>query len=158
MNLEEAWDRIGMRPWRLVLLLLGFAIVLVATQLVARSLFPCNIDEKAVLVGFPQYGGREAGVGLDVAGDEVVFPPLQTPPPGCFLEFAALRATPEQVSTYYEQKLSEHGWTVKRFPVDREGEFEYPHLEGTHDGFRYVVHYWPSALGGTEIRILVYKP
>jgi hypothetical protein len=168
MNLREAWNSIEIRPWRLVVLLLGFSIVLG----LARVLFPCGVGEKMALGEFPHYGGREAGEELGVAGDEVVFPPLQTPPPGCFLEFAAPRATPEQVSTYYEQELTEHGWTVKRVPVDREGEFEYPHLEGTRNGFRYVVHYWPSSLtstapaawssaldeGGTEIRVLVYKP
>ena len=50
--------------------------------------------------------------------------------------------------------MAEHGWKVRRFPVDREGEFESPHFEGSRDGLRYDVHYW----GGTEVNVLVYKP
>jgi hypothetical protein len=112
-----------------------------------------------------------AGEELGVYGDEVQFPPLQAPPPGCALEFALPRASPEQVSSYYVEELIEHGWKVERFPVDRKGEFEYPHLEGYRDGLRYVVHYWPTnlpstvpaawsgALGedGTEVRVQVFE-
>ena len=88
--------------------------------------------------------------------------------------FLARHASPKQVSSYYEKKLIEHGWTVKRFPVKREGDFEYPHVEGSRDGLRYDVHYWPTSLQGstapaagwsnamdeegTEVYVLVYKP
>ena len=85
---------------------------------------------------------------------------------------AARQASLEQVSAYYQKKLTEHGWKVRRFPVDREGEFEYPHVDGTRDDLRYEVHYWPTgltssapadwsdALGkeGTYVYVLVYKP
>ena len=74
------------------------------------------------------------------------------------MEFGAPQVSPQQVSAYYEEKLAEHGWTVKRFPVDREGEFEYPHLEGSRDGFRYVVHYFQlPGSEGPDIRVLVYS-
>ncbi len=80
-------------------------------------------------------------------------------------------ASPQQVSAYYEKKLTEHGWEAKRFPVDRTGEFEYAHVDGTRDGFHYEVHYWPISLqstapagwskamgeDGTEVNVLVYK-
>lgn len=146
------------RPWRLVLLLLGFASLFVALGFARLVLPTCDAREKAVLAGFPQYGGRVAGEDLDIHGDEPNWPPLQEPPPGCALEFATPRGSPDQVLGYYEEKLSERGWTVKRFSVDREGEFEYPHLEGSRDGLRYVVHSFrlPGS-GVTDIRVLVHR-
>ncbi len=165
MNLRGIWERVGIRPWRLAAFLVGFAIALFVVLPLARysgmleSLgFTCDAQEKAALVEFPQYGGKVAGKDLDIYGDEVNFPPLQAPPRGCFLEFGAPQVSPQQVSAYYVEKLAEHGWTVKRFPVDREGEFEYPHLEGSRDGFRYVVHYFQlPGSEGTDIRVLVYR-
>jgi hypothetical protein len=100
------------------------------------------------------------------------FPPLQAPPPGCALELTARHASLEQASAYYEKRLAGDGWNVKRFPVDREGEFEYPHVVGTRDGFHYDVHYWPAGLqssapadwsraaegeGTTYLYVLVYR-
>ena len=159
MSLREIWDRINIRPWRLVLLLLGFAIVLVALDFARLVLPTCDAQEKAALAEFPQYGGRVAGKDLDIHGDEPNWPPLQEPPPGCALEFATPQASPEQVLGYYEEELTEHGWTVERFPVDKKGEFEYPHLEGTRDGLRYMVHSFElPGSGVTDIRVLVYKP
>ena len=161
MNIREIWERIGIRPWRLAMLLVGLAIPLFVVLPLARYYgildavgLTCDAEEKAALAEFPQYGGRVAGTELPIYGDEVNFPALQEPPPGCMLEFAAPQASPQQVSAYYEEKLAEHGWKVRRFPVDREGEFEYPHVEGSRDGLRYDVHYW----GGTEVNVLVYKP
>ena len=61
---------------------------------------------------------------------------------------------------------------MKRYPVDRKGEFEYPHVDGTRDGFHYDVHYWPGGLdssapadwsravkreGTTYVYVLVYR-
>ena len=158
MSLREIWDRIDVRPRRLVSLLLGFAIVLVVLDLARLILPTCDAQEKATLTEFPQYGGRVTGKDLDMYGDELNWPPLQEPPPGCALEFAIPRASPEQVLGYYEERLTEHGWTVKRFPVKREGDFEYPHLEGSQEGFRYVVHSFQlPGSGVTEIRVLVYR-
>jgi hypothetical protein len=97
MSLREIWDRINMRPWRLVLLLLSFAIVLVALVFARLVLPTCDAQEKAALAEFPQHGGRVAGKDLDIHGDEPNWPPLQEPPPGCALEFATPQASPEQV-------------------------------------------------------------
>jgi hypothetical protein len=159
MNLGEISERLGMRPGRLILLLLSLAILLLGSSLVAPYFLPsCDPQEKVAITEFTHYGGKEAGEDLDIYGDEVNWTPLQEPPPGCALEFAVPRASPEQVLGYYEEKLTEHGWTVKRFPVKREGDFEYPHLEGSRDGFRYVVHSFQlPGSGVTDIRALVYR-
>jgi hypothetical protein len=182
MNLRETWERIGIRPWRFAALLVGFAIALFVVLPLARysgildSLgLTCDAEEKAALVEFPQYGGKVVGKDIKgpLGGEVVNFPPLQEPPPGCALGFSARHASPKQVSSYYEKKLIEHGWTVKRFPVNREGDFEYAHVEGRREGLRYDVHYWPTSLQGstasaggsntmseegTEVNVLVYKP
>ncbi len=182
MNLRGICERVGIRPWRLAALLVGFAIALFVVVPLARYSgmldllgFTCDAEEKAALVEFPQYGGKVVGKDIKgpLGGEVVNFPPLQAPPPGCALGFTDRRATSKQVSSYYEKQLIEHGWTVKRFPVDREGDFEYPHVEGSRDGLRYDVHYWPTSLqgstvpagrsntmgeDGTEVSVLVYKP
>jgi hypothetical protein len=182
MNLRGIWERISLRPWRLAALLIGFVIALFVVLPLARysgmldSLgLTCDAEEKAALVEFPQYGGKVVGKDIKgpLGGEVVNFPPLQEPPPGCALGFSARHASPKQVSFYYEKQLTEHGWAVKRFPVDREGDFEYPHVEGSRDDLRYEVHYWPINLqgstasagwsnamseDGTEVNVLVYKP
>jgi hypothetical protein len=180
MNLRETWERIGMRPWRLAVLLIGFAIVVLVVSPLARFFgiydvlgLTCDAQEKAALVEFPQYGGRMVGKDIQgpLGGEVVNFPPLQEPPPGCALGFSVRDASPKQVSSYYEKKLAEHGWTVERVAVNRKGDFEYPHVDGTRDGLRYEVHYWPISLqstapagwskamgeDGTEVNVLVYK-
>jgi hypothetical protein len=181
MNLKEIWERLGVRPWRVVALLIGFAVMLGLVPFarysgVLGSLgFTCDAQEKAALVEFPQYGGRVIGKDIEgpLGGEVLNFPPLQEPPPGCALEFTDRQASSKQVAAYYENKLTEHGWTVKRFPVDGKGNFEYPHVDGTRDGLRYEIHYWPTdlemgskasdftadALGkkGTRVHVLVYR-
>jgi hypothetical protein len=180
MNLRETWERIGMRPWRLAVLLIGFAIVVLVVSPLARFFgiydvlgLTCDAQEKAALVEFPQYGGRMVGKDIQgpLGGEVVNFPPLQEPPPGCALGFSVRDASPKQVSSYYEKKLAEHGWTVERVAVNRKGDFEFPHVDGTRDGLRYEVHYWPISLqstapagwskamgeDGTEVNVLVYK-
>lgn len=139
MNLRRIWQRVGILSWRLVVLLLGFAIMLVVVLPFIRPLLgiTCDAQEKAALLEFPQYGGNVLGKDIKrpLGGEVVNFPPLQAPPPGCTLEgFAAPQASPKQVSAFYEKKLTEHGWTVKRFPVDRQGEFEYAHVQGGRNG------------------------
>jgi hypothetical protein len=181
MNFRETWDRIDIRPRRLIVLVMGFAITLLVVLPLARYYglldsigFTCDAQEKAALVEFPQYGGRMVGKDIQgpLGGEVVNFPPLQEPPPGCALGFSVRQASPKQVSSYYEKKLAEHGWTVKRVAVNRKGDFEYPHVDGTRDGLRYEVHYWPINLqstapagwsnamgeGGSEVNVLVYKP
>jgi hypothetical protein len=158
MNLRGIRERVGIRPRRLILLLLGFAGALFVVVPLARPLlgFTCDAVEKAVLMEFPQYG--ESVVGEDITGPlggEVLnFPPLQEPPPGCALEFSDRQATSKQVAAYYEKQLTEHGWKVERFPVspdpqsEEPGDFIYPHVVGTRDDLRYEVHYWPTSLHG----------
>ncbi len=181
MNLRQTRERIGIRPWRLVVLLLVFATALLVVVPLARYSgildalgLTCDAEEKAALLEFPQYGGEVVGKDIKgpLGGEVVNFPPLQAPPPGCELMFDDRQASVEQVSAYYEKKLTEHGWEVKRFPVDREGEFEYPHVDGVRDDLRYEVHYWPMGLEssapadwsdaldreGTYVYVLVYKP
>ncbi len=173
MNVRETWDRTGILPWRLAALLVGFAIALLVSRLDFLG-FTCDVQEKVALMEFPQYGGKVVGKDIHgpLGGEVLNFPPLQEPPPGCALGFSVRHASPKQVSSYYKKQLTEHGWTVKRVPVDREGDFEYPHVAGTREGLRYEVHYWPinqnstapagwsNAMDedGSEVHVMVYKP
>ena len=184
MNLRGIWERVGIRPWRLVLLLLGFAITLFVVLPLARPVlgFTCDAEEKAVLMEFPQYGGRVVGKDIEgpLGGEVLNFPPLQEPPPGCALELSARHASPDQVAAYYEKQLTEHGWKVERSPVSPDpqseapGDLIYPHVEGVRGELRYEVHYWPTGLHGgskisdfseealaregTGVQVLVYRP
>ncbi len=65
----------------------------------------------------------------------------------CVTGYPARGASPEQASTYYEEKLSEHGWKVKQSPEQ---------IEGSRDGLRYVVRYWRNP-GSTEVEVQVFK-
>ena len=189
MNLRGIGERVGIRPWRLAALLVGFAIVLFVVLPLARysgvldSLgFTCDAQEKAVLMEFPQYGGRMIGRDImgPLGGEVLNFPPLQEPPPGCVLGFTDRQATSNEVAAYYGKQLTEHGWKVERFPVSQDpqseepGDFIYPHVDGSRDDLRYEVHYWPAGLHGgskmsdfsadalnregTGVHVLVYKP
>ncbi|HLL39416.1 MAG TPA: hypothetical protein VK357_07075 [Rubrobacteraceae bacterium] len=167
----------------------SFAIVLFVALPLARYSgvldllgFTCDAEEKAVLMEFPQYGGKVVGKDIKgpLGGEVLNFPPLQEPPPGCALEFTDRQATSKQVAAYYEKQLTEHGWKVERFPVspdpqsEKPGDFIYPHVDGTRDDLHYEVHYWPTSLHGgskmsdftadaldskgTGVHVLVYKP
>ena len=271
MNLRESWERIGIRPRRLVVLLLGFAIVLAVSPLVAlgySTVLGCSGEEREVFAEFPQYGGREMRPGPStVTGGCAVFydtkssqervanyyterlearrweaeqsthettvsdakkrtieeveitarrgdffynvlfeshayyiPPRpgvhvavhvfknkNAPPPcgskekaalakfphyggkevekdlitfsrsktrgKCVTSYPAQGASEEQVLTYYEEKLTEHGWKIKQFSTERGGR-----IEGSREGLRYVVYYsrFPEERA-TDIRIEVYK-
>src|SRR5919202_3107195 len=157
MNLRRIWQRVGIRRRRLAVLLLGFAIAVVALE-IARVILPhCDAQEKAALTEFPQYGGRMAGKDLEIYGDELNWPPLQEPPPGCTLEeFAASQASPKQVIEYYEKKLTEHGWTVKvrQYPADGEGPADYS-VVSNRDGLRYDVDSFDEP---AQIRVNVFSP
>ncbi len=119
MNLREIWDRTGIRPRRLVALLVSFATVMLVVSPLARFFgvydllgFTCDAREKAALMEFPQYGGKVVGRDIQgpLGGETLNFPPLQSPPPGCELLLTARQASPEQVSAYYDKKLTEHRW------------------------------------------------
>ena len=73
MNLRETRERIGIRPWRLVVLLLCLAIPLLVVPPLARYsgildalALTCDAEEKAALLEFPQYAGKV--VGKDIKG------------------------------------------------------------------------------------------
>ena len=61
MNLRESWERIGIRPRRLVALFLSFAFVMAVSPLVAlgySTVLGSSGEEREVFAVFPQYGGR----------------------------------------------------------------------------------------------------
>ena len=165
MNLKAIWERIGVRPWRALALLIGFAVLIYGVVPFARYFgvldllgFTCDAQEKAALIAFPQYGGRVIGKDIKgpLGGETLNFPPLQEPPPGCQLGFTDRQATSKQVASYYEKQLAEHGWKVKQHPVspdpqsDEPGDFIYPHIDGARKNLRYEVHYWPTSLEGAS--------
>ena len=101
----------------------------------------CGSEEKAALAEFSHYGGKEVGEDLEAS-------PLPGKARGaCVTGYPARGASQEQVSTYYEEELTEHGWEVKQPPEE---------TEGSRDGLRYVVHYWRN-LGSTEVEVQVFK-
>lgn len=108
---------------------------------------PCGSEEKAALAEFPHYGDKEVGEDL------TTFPPPDKPKGSCETSYPAEGASEEQVLGYYEEKLTEHGWEVKRFSTNRGGR-----IEASREGLRYVVHYsrFPEE-HATDIRIEVYK-
>ena len=173
MNLRETWNRTGIRPRRLAVLLIGFAIVVLGVSPLARFFgiydflgFTCDAREKAVLTEFPQFGGKVVGRDIQgpLGGETLNFPPLQAPPPGCELSLTAGHASPKQVSAYYEKKLTEHGWKARQFPVspdpesDEQGDTIDAHVGGTREGFHYEVYYSPvNNRGNTHVYVLVYS-
>jgi hypothetical protein len=103
MNLRETWERIGLRPWRLALLLLGFATVLAVSPLVARvysSVLGCSGERKA-FDEFPQYGGRE-------------MEPQPSLESGSCAVFYDTPASQERVASYYTERLEARGWEVEQ--------------------------------------------
>ena len=173
MNLKETWERVGIRPWRLVALFVGFAIMLFVVLPLARYSgmlaalgYTCDAQEKAALMEFPQYGDRVVGKDIKgpLGGEVLNFPPLQEPPPGCQLGFMDRQATSKQVATYYEKQLTEHGWKAKQVPVSPDPQSDQPgdtidaHVEGTRAGFHYEVYYSLANKGeGTYVNVLVYR-
>jgi hypothetical protein len=104
MNLRETWERIGLRPWKLALLLLGFATVLVVSPLVARvysSVLGCSGEEQEVFAEFVQYGGRE-------------MEPQPSLESGSCAVFYDTPASQERVANYYTERLEARGWEVEQ--------------------------------------------
>jgi hypothetical protein len=85
---------------------------------------------------------------------------LEDPPPGCKVAFTIPQAPPEQVLGHYEEELTQHGWTVQRFPsIPRDGPDQDAHLEASRDSLRYSVAYFELLdIGTTNIGVHVYKP
>jgi hypothetical protein len=173
MNLRGTWNRTGIRPRRLAVLFIGFAIVVFGVSPLARFFgiydflgFTCDAREKAALTEFPQYGGKVVGKDIQgpLGGEILNFPPLQAPPPGCELSLTARHASPKQVSAYYKKKLTEHGWKARQFPVSPDPESDEPgdtidaHVGGTREGFHYEVYYSPvNNRENTNVYVLVYR-
>lgn len=101
----------------------------------------CGSEEKAALAEFAHYGGAEVGEELEA------FPLPGKAKGACVTGYPARGASREQVSAYYEEKLSEHDWNTKqRSSV----------TEATREGLRYVARYWPNP-GSTEVEVQVFK-
>jgi hypothetical protein len=101
----------------------------------------CGSEEKAALAEFSHYGGKEVGEDLEAS-------PLPGKARGaCVTGYPARGASQEQVSTYYEEKLTGHGWEVEQSPEE---------TQGSRDGLRYVVRYWRNP-GSTEVEVQVFE-
>jgi hypothetical protein len=83
MNFRETWERIGISPRRLVVLLIGFAVVVFVVSPLARFFgvhdvlgFTCDSQEKAALMEFSQYGGKVIGEDIQgpLGGETLNFP------------------------------------------------------------------------------------
>lgn len=141
--------------------LLLLVVVLVVVFGLWRVLFPCDAKERSALAEFQHYGGREAGEDLNVRGNDLsqfVLGPRNTNG-ACMVGYTA-PASQEQVSAYYEDLLAEYGWAVERVPMNTEGNFEHPHINGSRDDLRYVVHYFEPGPRGpevTEVRVQVFR-
>jgi hypothetical protein len=101
MNLRGTWERVGLRPWMLALLLLGFVLVLAGAVLIGAPLGGvCTDEERNVYAEFPQYGkiNKEPQPDAESGACVVVYDTL---------------ASQEQVAEYYAQQLKAHGWTVQ---------------------------------------------
>jgi hypothetical protein len=102
---------------------------------------PCGSEEKAALAEFSHYGGKEVGKELQA------FPLPGKAKGACVTGYPAKGASQEQVSTYYEKKLTERGWKVKQLSSS---------TEASRDGLRYVARYWHNP-GSTEVEVQVFK-
>jgi hypothetical protein len=138
MNLRGIWERVGLRPWMLALLLVGFAVVLVGGVLIGAPLGGvCTDEERNVYAEFPQYPNinkepqpdRESG--------------------GCVVVYDTL-ASQEQVAEYYAQQLKAHGWTVQlskqkaAVSLPKENKkitVEHFNVNAQRDNFSYVVSF-----------------
>ena len=102
---------------------------------------PCGSEEKAALAEFSHYGGNEVGKELQT------FPLPGKAKGACVTGYPAKGASQEQVSTYYEKKLIEHGWKVKQLSSS---------TEASRDGLHYIARYWHNP-GSTEVEVQVFK-
>ncbi len=141
MNLKEIWERVGIHPRRLVLLLVGF----LGLWICLRQLTPCDFGERTVLAEFPQYGGKEVGQELVVRGYGLGDWLNASLGPGGWGQGCSVSYEPpgpqDEVLAYYERQLSEHGWEVKSVQgepgVGEDSPDQY--LNAYRDGYRYKV-------------------
>ncbi|MGI8911580.1 MAG: hypothetical protein ACR2JR_13680 [Rubrobacteraceae bacterium] len=103
----------------------------------------CDPEERAALAEFPHYGGKEIG-----DKQLEVLPMGGKRKGGCGTFYPAKGASQEQVSAYYEEKLTENGWKVEQTPDE---------TKGSRDGLRYVVNYWGDH-DDTELAVQVFRP
>ena len=101
----------------------------------------CGSEEEAALAEFSHYGGAEVGKELEA------FPLPGKAKRACVTGYPAKGASQAQVSAYYEEKLSEHGWEVRQRSSS---------TEASRDGLRYVASYGSNP-GSTEVEVQVFK-
>ncbi len=87
----------------------------------------CGEKERAALAEFPHYGDKELG-----DRHLEVFPLPGKTGGACVTGYSAKGASQEQISAYYDEKLTGHDWKVDQSPDE---------TRGPHDGLRYVVRY-----------------
>ena len=87
--------RVTRRGW-LAVIPLVVAGLLVVRMHVTREV--CDAEEQAALAQIPQYGGAQPAQRTDEAG-------------GCAFSYETLD-TVEQVTTYFTEQLTAHGWTI----------------------------------------------
>lgn len=89
----------------------------------------CGREERAALAEFPQYGSVE---------EEPISSPVSG---GCAVSYDT-PDSPRQVSTYFAEQLTEHGWTVEhRLEAGAEEEFEGTLVRARRDGLTYEAGY-----------------
>jgi hypothetical protein len=159
MNLEGARGRIGIRPKRLVVLLLGFVIVLLGAPLAVGGFFStsgvCTEEERKVYAEFPQYGNinRE---------------PQPFPESGGCSVFYDTQASQERVAGYYAEQLKAHGWEVEQREYEttvfdaRKRTFEEVEITARRGDFFYSVlfeshQYYDPPRPGVHVAVHVFK-
>jgi hypothetical protein len=163
MNLRGVWGRIGIRPWRLLVVVL---VIVFATMGFSHLLYPCSPDERAVLTEFSQYGGKEV---TDEALHRSPNDPLiwvrwaVAPHPqegwGCFATYSKATGTREEHLAYYRRQLEERGWEVGPVRSERgSGGNCCQEFYAYRDGYRYWVYVDPVYLLVEVTRVGVPRP
>jgi|SRR5829696_3997920 len=163
MNLRGIWERVGVRPWRLLLVVL---VILVVGMGLSHLLYPCSPDERAVLTEFPQYGGKEV---TDEALHRSPNDPLiwvrwaVAPHPqegwGCFATYRKATGTREEHLAYYRRQLEERGWEVGPVRSERgSGGNCCKEFYAYRDGYRYWVYVDSYYLLAEVTRVGVPRP
>jgi hypothetical protein len=151
MSLPGIQGRIGIRPGRLILLLVGF----LGVRVWLRLLTPCDVGERAALAALPQYGDMEVGQELVVGGYGLGDWLYSSLAPGGWGQGCSVPYEPpgpqDEVLPYYQRQLSEHGWNVKPVhggpEVGENSSTQY--LNAYREGYRYRIMS-DRAVGGTD--------
>jgi hypothetical protein len=163
MNIREIREHVGIRPWRLLAMLVGFAIALFVTLPLARYSgmldflgYTCDAQEKAALMEFPSTetgsSGRKSRALLEARYE---LPPLQEPPAGVRIGVSQTgrrlrsrsRLTTRSGSPSMDGRSNGFSYPPILRVKSRETLYT-PHVDGARDDLRYEVHYWPTSLSG----------